>query len=400
MSAPFLSIIGIGEDGVAGLSEIARDAIRAATLVVGGARHLELARALITGEAEAWQRPFQASFPSILARRPAPVVVLASGDPFFHGVGPFLAALVAEGEWRCIPQISCVTLACARLGWAQNRTRVVSLCGPPVDTLARYLFPATRLLVLSADDTTPAIVALYLAARGYGASEIVLLEALGGPDERIRRATADGWDLAGPHKLNLLAITLRGPVSAALVPGRDDAAFEHDGQITKHDIRATSLAALSPLPGELLWDVGTGSGSVAIEWLLAHRSLRAIGIDRHAERLDRAGRNAAGLGVPHLQLVHGEAPGAFDGLPTPDAIFLGGGAHLPGVIEAASAALRSGGRLVANAIALETEAALIAAQSRQGGALSRIGIERLDNIGRMQAYRPAMTVTQYLWVKR
>ena len=400
MSAPFLSIIGIGEDGVAGLSEIARDAIRAATLVVGGARHLELARALITGEAEAWQRPFQASFPSILARRPAPVVVLASGDPFFHGVGPFLAALVAEGEWRCIPQISCVTLACARLGWAQNRTRVVSLCGPPVDTLARYLFPATRLLVLSADDTTPAIVALYLAARGYGASEIVLLEALGGPDERIRRATADGWDLAGPHKLNLLAITLRGPVSAALVPGRDDAAFEHDGQITKHDIRATSLAALSPLPGELLWDVGTGSGSVAIEWLLAHRSLRAIGIDRHAERLDRAGRNAAGLGVPHLQLVHGEAPGAFDGLPTPDAIFLGGGAHLPGVIEAASAALRSGGRLVANASALETEAALIAAQSRQGGALSRIGIERLDNIGRMQAYRPAMTVTQYLWVKR
>jgi precorrin-6Y C5,15-methyltransferase (decarboxylating) len=253
--------------------------------------------------------------------------------------------------------------------------------------------------VLSADETTPAKVAAYLSARGYGASRVTLLEALGGSQERIRSARAADFNLADPHRLNLLGLELQGPDDAALVSGRADSRFVHDGQITKHDIRAVTLAALAPKPGALLWDIGTGSGAIAIEWLLAHPRNQAIGIDRNAERLARAGENARSLGVPELRLIEAEAPAILAELPKPDAIFLGGGAHLPGVIEAASAALRPGGRLVANAIALETESALSAAFFRQGGTLSRISVERIDQVGRMSAFRPAMAVTQYVWTK-
>jgi len=399
MSGPFLSIIGIGEDGVAGLSPVAQTALREAQLVIGGARHLALADTLITGTAETWPRPIQSAIARIQAARATKVAVLASGDPFFYGVGKMLAEAFQPSQWRCFPGISSVALACARLGWAQNEVEIVSLCGRPLAHLARVLWHGAKLMVLSEDASTPRTVADFLAARGFGHSEITLLEALGGPEERIRTRVAGNFDLVECNTLNLLAITLHGGPNAALVPGRHDSLFAHDGQITKHDIRAITLAALAPRPGALLWDVGTGSGSVAIEFLLAHRSTRAIGIDRNAERLTRAGQNAQTLGVPELQLLQGEAPAAFNNLPTPDAIFLGGGAHLPGVIAAASAALASGGRLVANAIALDTQAALIAALARQGGTLSRIGVERLDKVGRMQVLRPAMTVVQYVWIK-
>jgi precorrin-6Y C5,15-methyltransferase (decarboxylating) len=402
MTMPFLSIIGIGEDGTGGLSQAAKDCISAASLVIGGARHLALARTLIHGETETWTKPMEAALPRILARRPAKVAVLASGDPFFHGVGTLLSENIPAGEWHCIPAISCRSLACARLGWKQQTTQVVSLCGHPIDHLAPALFPGRRLLVLSSDEATPAAVAAYLSERGFGPSRITLLEALGGPHERIRHATAAGFDLAEPNRLNLLAIELEATQDAAiasLVPGRPDDAFDNDGQITKYDIRAITLSALAPTPGALLWDIGSGSGSIAIEWLLTHPANRAIAIDRHQERLTRAGDNARRLGVPELRCVLGDAPTILGDLPMPDAIFLGGGAHLPGMIEAASAALRPGGKLVANAIALETETALAQAFRAQGGTLSRIAIERLRHVGRMSAFRPAMTVTQYVWVK-
>ncbi len=399
MTNPFLSIIGIGEDGVDGLTPKARACISNASLVIGGVRHITLAQSLIRGAHETWPSPIKTALPLILGHRPNSVAVLASGDPFFNGVGTLLAENLQPHEWHCIPAVSSVSLACARLGWAGQHTPMLSLVGHSLHNLAGHLFPGTRLLVLCADDTTPAKVAAFLTARGFGASRINVLEALGGPDERIRHRSAAGFDIDNPHRLTLLALELEGPPSAALVPGRPDDVFAHDGQITKHEVRAATLAALAPIPGALLWDVGTGSGSVAIEWMLAHKRNRAIGIDRHAERLARAGENAQRLGVPGLRLVNGEAPAALHDLPTPDAIFLGGGAHLPGVIQAARDALRRGGRLVANAIALETEAALISAFRQQGGNLTRISVERIDQVGRMSAYRPAMTVTQYIWVK-
>ena len=399
MTSPFLSIIGIGEDGIDGLNPQARACISAASLVIGGARHLALARPLITAEAQIWPAKLRDAVPRILAHRPNKVAILASGDPFYNGVGSLLADSFAREEWHCIPHVSSVALACARLGWPGQHIPVVSLVGHPIERLARMLFAGARLLVLSTDETTPGKVAAYLAQKGYGTSRITVLEALGGPDERIRASAAANFDVTEPNRLNILALELEGPSRAALVPGRADDHFGHDGQITKHDIRALTLAALAPYPGALLWDVGTGSGSIAIEWLLTHPRNQAIAIDRHAERFAQAGANARNLGAPEIKLVHGEAPAVLADLPTPDAIFLGGGAHRPGMIEAACTALRSGGRLVANAIALETESALSAAFFRQGGTLSRIGISRIDQVGQMAAYRPAMAVTQYVWIK-
>ena len=401
MTGRWLTILGIGEDGVTGLSPAARALLEAAALVVGGARHLALADSLIGGARLAWPSPIAAAIPAILARRPAAVVVLASGDPHSYGVGTLLAEHVAVAETRCLPAPSAFSLACARLGWALQDCATVSFCGRPVAALAPLLQPGGRVLALSADAATPATVAGYLAARGFGGSTLHVLEALGGPGERIRSAAA--VDYRGEaHPLNMLAIEVAASPGARVIPlnaGLADALFEHDGQITKSEIRAVTLAALAPRRGERLWDVGCGSGSVGIEWMLRHPANRAIGIEENPVRAERAARNAASLGVPGLRLVGGAAPGALAGLPRPDAVFVGGGAHAAGVLDAAWQALGPDGRLVANAITVESEAALLAARARLGGMLTRLAVERLDTVGRLHGYRPAMTVTQFVAVK-
>ncbi len=398
---PFLSILGIGEDGIAGLAETARDLLRRAALVIGGARHLSLADPLITGERMVWPSPIAAAVPAILARRPDPVVALASGDPFCFGVGTMLAAAVPAGEWLCLPAPSSFSLACARLGWSLQDVATISFCGRPVEALAPLLHPGTRVLALSADATTPARVAALMAVQGFGPSRITVLEALGGPRERIREATASGFALADIQALNLLAIEVKAGAEARILPlsGLEDDAFQHDGQITRQEIRAVTLAALAPRRGALLWDIGAGSGSIAIEWLLRHNSNRAIGIERNAERLARAAANATRLGVPSLHLVQGSAPAALDGLPAPDAVFIGGGAQAEGVMETGWTALRPGGRMVINAVTIETEALLFVAWRRLGGTLTRIGVERLDAIGSMHGFRPGMTITQWAATK-
>ncbi len=392
MTTPWLAILGINEDGA--LSPEAAALLGAAALVMGGARHLDLAAPLIRGERAAWPSPIAGTVPAILARRGTPVAVLASGDPLWFGVGSLLLRHVPAHETRVIPSPSCFALAAARLGWALQDTACLSCCGRPVEALRPHLHRGARLLVLSADADTPGAVASLLQARGFAASALHVMEALGGPRERVRAAGTDALP-DGIGSLNLLAIEVAGAPGLPLAPGLDDGLFEHDGQITKREVRALTLAALAPRPGELLWDVGCGSGSVGVEWMLRHPSCRALGIEARPERAARARRNAATLGVPGLRVVDGEAPAALAGLPLPDAVFLGGGAHRPGVIDAAWAALRPGGRLVANAVALATEAALAAAQARLGGTLLRIGLERLDQVGGMAAYRPAMTVTQW-----
>lgn len=402
MTGLWLTLVGIGEGGVADLGQDAQQRIQAAELVVGGKRHLALAESLIRGQAMAWPSPLDQGLTQILERRGSPVVVLASGDPFHFGVGARLAQAVPAAEILCIPTPSAFSLAAARLAWSLPDLACVTLCGRPLETLAPHLQPGRRLLVLSADETTPGKVAAYLTGRGFGDSQIHLLEALGGPDERQRQTRAKNFWIADANRLNLLGIEVAAAPDALIIPtapGLDDALFESDGQLTKREVRAVTLSSLAPRAGELLWDIGCGSGSIAIEWLLRHPANRAIGIEPNETRRANATRNAANLGVPRLELVEGSAPEALAGLPTPDAIFVGGGGSGEGVLEAAWSALPPGGRLVANAVTIETENTLSQCFSRLGGTLNRLSLERADSVGRFHAFRPAMTVTQWSCVK-
>ncbi|MFT9360302.1 MAG: precorrin-6y C5,15-methyltransferase (decarboxylating) subunit CbiE [Acetobacter okinawensis] len=397
--APWLSVIGVGEDGLSGLSGTARDLIAQAEYVFGGARHLALVAPLPQGVCTAWPTPFSEGVRQVLALRGRQVVVLASGDPFFYGVGGVLARSLGVGEMLCLPAVSSVALACARLGWAREQCHVVSVCGRPVERVRPFLQPRARLLVLSADATSPRLLAEWLVDLGLGAVRCHVLEALGGANERCRSFVAEDGPPPDMGALNLLALEVPANVSALCLPrcaGLPDSCFEHDGQLTRQDIRALTLSALAPRAGELLWDIGGGAGSVSIEWMLAAPECRAITIESVAERAARIMRNAQALGVPDLQVVQARAPQGLDGLDTPDAIFVGGGASRAGVLEQAWAALRPGGRMVVNAVVVETENRLLQAVREWGGRLTRLSIARLDAVGGFHAFRPAMTVTQWV----
>jgi len=371
-------------------------------VIFGGARHLELAASLITGEAHVWASPFERSINAILALRGSPVVVLASGDPFFFGVGATLARRIDPAEMRVLPFPSSFSLAAAKLGWALQDTITVSLHGRPVDLIRPHLHPGARILALTSDGKGPVALARLLVESGFGQSILTVLEALGGSDERVTRQIAAEFSQFDVHALNICAVEVVAEGGARILSfagGLDDALFEHDGQITKREIRALTLSALAPRRGELLWDIGAGSGSIAIEWMLTDPSMRALAIEVSAERVARIGRNAARFGVPGLDIVHGVAPDVLSGLTPPDAIFIGGGGSGDGVMDAAMAALREGGRLVANAVTTEMEAVLLASHARFGGTLIRIDIARASPVGAMTGWRPAMPVTQWSWTK-
>ncbi|MDQ0303042.1 precorrin-6y C5,15-methyltransferase (decarboxylating) subunit CbiE [Ancylobacter polymorphus] len=398
----WLTLVGIGEDGLAGLSPAARVAVEAAEIVFGGARHLALAGDAVKGEARVWPSPFARGIDAVLALRGRNVCVLASGDPFLHGVGATLARHVPAEEMRVFPAPSAYSLACARLGWPLADVTCLTVHGRSLDLVRAHLHPGRRLLVLTSDAAGPGEIARLLVESGFGGSHLTVLEALGGPRERVRRTVAEGFALDDIDPLNLVAVEVAAGEGARILaraPGLPDALFAHDGQLTKREIRAVTLSALAPRRGELLWDIGAGAGSVGIEWMLADPSLAAIGIEEHPERAARARRNAAALGVPGLEIVEGRAPEALSGLPAPDAIFLGGGAGDEGVMDAALAALKPGGRLVANAVTLETEALLIARHAALGGDLTRLSIARAVPVGGLTGWRPAMPVTQWSWVK-
>jgi len=398
----WLTIVGIGEDGLVGLGEAARGAISSAEFVFGGARHLELAAAAIKGEPRAWVTPFSESVDAILALKGRKVCVLASGDPFHHGVGATLSRHVDASQMRVFPHPSSFSLAAARLGWPLQDIATLSLHGRPLDLIRPHLHPGARILALTSDEHGPAALAQLLVEAGFGISIVTVLEALGGPDEKIRSGVAMSFDLADIDPLNICAISvvaLPGARVPPFAPGLDDDFFEHDGQITKREVRALTLSSLAPRLGETLWDIGAGSGSVAIEWMLAHPSLRAVAIEADPERAARISRNAGQFGVPHLQIVVGKAPEALADLPAPHAIFIGGGGTDPGVLDAAIAALRPGGRLVANAVTLELEALLLARHADLGGSLTRIAVSRAGAVGTMTGWRPAMPIMQWVWVK-
>jgi precorrin-6Y C5,15-methyltransferase (decarboxylating) len=395
--APWLTLIGIGEDGRAGLCAAALAALDDAELVIGGARHLALAGPL-SGETRAWPSPLSDAIPAILMERGRKVCVLASGDPLHYGVGVNLAAAMLPGAMRVFPHPSAFSLACARLGWAQQDCALVSLHGRPLEKIVLHLQPGARVLALSWDETTPGNLAMLLTERGFGTSAMTVLEALGGPRERIRGTLAADFALEGIVPLNLIAVEVAAGRDARILPlacGLDDDWFAHDGQISKADIRAITLSGLSPRAGELLWDIGAGSGSIGIEWCLRHPRNRAIAIEAKPERAARIAANATALGALPVTIVEGPAPAGLAGQPAPDAVFIGGGITEPGVFEAAWAALKPSGRLVANVVTLEGEARLAALFEAHGGTLRRIGVSHLDQVGTMHGWRSAMPVTQW-----
>jgi precorrin-6Y C5,15-methyltransferase (decarboxylating) len=309
---------------------------------------------------------------------------------------------VKAQEMHVIPAPSAFSLAAARLGWALQDVETISLHGRPLDLFRPLLHAGTRILALTSDSEAPAAIARLLTELDFGASRLTVLEALGGPNEKRRAVRADAFDLENINPLNVLAIEVDSTSDPRVLPlasGLADHLFEHDGQITKREVRAVTLSALAPRRGELLWDIGAGSGSIGIEWMLSHPSMRAIAVEADPTRAVRIRRNASHCGVPGLVVVEGSAPKALAGLDTPDAIFIGGGGSDDGVLETAIEALRPGGRLVANAVTLEMEALLLSRHASFGGDLIRIALSRVTPVGSMQAWRPAMPVTQWTWVK-
>ncbi|MGW9075513.1 precorrin-6y C5,15-methyltransferase (decarboxylating) subunit CbiE [Streptomyces kronopolitis] len=409
-----LCVVGIGADGWDGLPAVSRDALGAAEVLIGGGRQLALLPDECGGVRVPWPSPLRPAVPGLLdAYAGRRVCVLASGDPMFHGIGRTLTEVLAERAGRdgaggpgpglrILPHPSSVSHACARLGWPVEDTEVVTLVGRPAENLVRALYDGRRVLVLSAGADTPAEVAALLRDHGFGPTRMRVLEQLGGARERIAEGVAEGWDLPPGDALNVLALDcVRAPGTPHLstVPGLPDDAYAHDGQLTKRHVRAATLAALAPAPGELLWDIGSGSGSIAVEWLRAHRSCRAVGVERDPARAARIGRNAGALGVPGLRVVTGSAPEALAGLPVPDAVFIGGGLTAPGLLDACWAALPVGGRLVANTVTLESEALLAERYRRHGGELVRLAVSHAVPVGGFTGWRQAMPVTQWSVVK-
>jgi precorrin-6Y C5,15-methyltransferase (decarboxylating) len=393
---PWLAIIGIGEDGFAGLSAAARTLVETAETLVGGERHLAM---VPSGAAErlVWQRPLTDTIGAIAARRGRRVTVLASGDPLWYGVGAVLARHFPRDEMTVLPQPGAFSLAAARLGWAIAECAALSLHARPLDTLRLHLAPQRRLLLLSEDGATPRAVARLLTELGWGPSRLTVFEHLGGPREAVFSEEARDWGERLTADLNTIALECRAGPEARPLPwlsGLPDDAFEHDGQLTKREVRAMTLAALAPLPGETLWDIGAGCGSIAIEWLRATESGAAVAVERNPDRAAMIARNAAALGVPSLQIVVGAAPQALAALDPPDAIFVGGGIAGPELLPAVWETLRPGGRLVANVVSLAGERVLLDWQAAHGGTLTRIAISHAEPLGMQQAWRPQLPVTQ------
>ena len=384
----WLSIIGIGENGLKDLAGASREALDRAEVVFGSPRHL----ALVDHPGKRpWPVPF--SLASLLALRGRPVAALVSGDPFWHGAGGSLAQELPSGEWRAYPGVPVPSLVAARLGWRLEEVTCLGLHAAPLERLRRHLTDGARLIVTLRDGAAPSALAGYLTALGFGSSVLHVMEHLGGPRERIRRHAAhDG--LPDFENLVACAIEVRGGKGLPQVPGLADDLFDHDGQITKRPIRALALSALAPRAGELLWDLGAGSGSVGIEWLLSHPRNRAVGVERDPARAARARANALSFGVAHFDIREGAALELLPGLPAPDAVFIGGG--LDGaLLDAVWAGLPAGTRIVAHGVTLETESLLAGAQARLGGTLLRIELSQAAPLGGKRGWKASHPVVQW-----
>lgn len=400
MPDAWLHIVGIGEDGMDGLAPATRAVLEAAEVIIGGDRHHRLSDS-VTAERLAWPHPFDALIDTLRAMRGRRVVVLATGDPLWFSVGARIGRSIPPADIVYHPQLSAFQLAAARMGWSLADVETLTVHGRPVEQMIAFIQPDQRLLILTTGADTPGQIARFLSERGFGASPMTVLANMGGPEERRFDGTAETWDHVVPA-FNTLAVDCVAAPDAALmprVPGLADDLFQHDGTMTKQEIRAVTVAKLMPMRGALLWDIGTGCGSVAVEWMRAAHYARAIGIEPRADRRAMAAANALALGAPRLELIDGEAPAALQGLAAPDAIFVGGGLS-PEVFAAAWEALKPLGRLVANSVTLESEATLLALYKAHGGQLAKLSVARAEPVGGLTGWRPAMPVTQWSLVKR
>jgi len=395
--AAAVTVVGIGDDGWDGLTETARAALQQAPMIVGSTRQLGLLPDLGVRR-QPLPSPLLSQLDDLVASNPG-LCLLASGDPMLHGLGATLARRLGAGRLRVLPAVSSVALACARLGWAGHEVDVVSLVSRPVEVVLPAVQPGGRAIVLCRDGGTPAALARLLADRGWGDSELTVLEHLGGEAEQVTgpvRATALGdgryADLA---VVALVGVPGREAVVLPRIPGLPDDAYESDGQLTRREARALALAALAPGPGQLLWDVGAGSGSIGIEWMRVDARCRAVAVERRQDRAERVRRNATNLGVPDLEVVCGDAPEVLPGLPGPDAVFVGGGVTADGLLETCWERLEPGGRLVAHAVTIESEAVLHRWQRAVGGHLVRLAASHAGPLGGFTAWRPALPVTHW-----
>jgi precorrin-6Y C5,15-methyltransferase (decarboxylating) len=394
-----IEVVGLSARGWGDLPERLRILIQQAEVLIGSPRHLDLIPRLPAQQRLAWPTPLREGLPTLLrsvsGRR---VVALASGDPLLAGIGTTLIEMLGTSAVRIHPAVSSVALARARMGWSEESTQSVRLRGDDLDRVRRSLFPGRRLIILSRDADSPAVIAQLLAEEGYGDSMITILGDLGTEAESRMELAARDWEGLAPT-LNVVCVSCVGHGEAAsLAPGLPDEAFDHDGQLTKRDLRASALGRLMPRPGELLWDVGAGAGSIAIEWMRCDPSCQAIAVERNLDRVKRIRRNAEALGVPGLEVRHGEAPDALASLPRPHAVFVGGGGTAE-TLNRSWVALRPAGRMVVHAVTQETEMILVDCWKRFGGELSRLSVENLEPIGRYHGWRPARAVVQWSSMK-
>jgi len=397
----WLSIVGIGEDGIEALPPASRSLIETADILVGGKRHLAMAgvdaRPRIT-----WATPLSSTLDEIISHKHKCVCVLATGDPLWFGVANSLVKRVPIDEMTIVPSPSAFSLACSRLGWALNDVDCLTLHGRPLQLLHSALAPKARILILSHDRTTPEAVADTLCDRGFGTSKMTVLEHMGGKNERLIEAVAEDWDAPDTADFNTIAVECIAGANASIrpgIPGLPDDAFIHDGQLTKREVRAITLANLAPFPGALLWDVGAGCGSVAIEWMRAAKNTRAIAFERDQARLQMIADNANALGTPFLEITSDTAPECLENADAPDAIFIGGGMTTPGVFETCWHALPARGRLVANAVTLEGEVRINELSCVHGGDLTQISVSRASSLGQYRSWRPFRPVTQWSVIK-
>ncbi|CAI9404031.1 Precorrin-6Y C(5,15)-methyltransferase [decarboxylating] [Nocardioides sp. T2.26MG-1] len=392
--------MGVGADGR--LDGAAADLVRQAEVLIGGARHLAAAPEVAGQVRRTWPSPLTDGLPALREElRGRRAVALASGDPMLSGIGSTLVRAWGADAVRVLPAVSSVALARARMGWSAEESVVVTLVGRHEARLLREIAPGRRILLLTSGAETPAVVAELLVESGHPDAEVTLLADLGSERETGAARPAAQWldvpvsDVPALHVLAVQIPVSTGPWRSAWVAGLPDDAFEHDGQLTKRDLRASALARLQPAPGQHLWDVGAGAGSIGVEWMRAHPTCRTTAVEADPTRAARIARNARALGVPDLTVVEGRAPDALAGLPTPDAVFVGGGATRPGVLGACLAALRPGGRLVVHGVTLETEQLLADAYRTHGGELTRLAVETAAPVGGFTGWTPARTVTQW-----
>jgi len=393
----WLTIIGIGEDGHDGLSATARHSLQDAAIIIGSERTLAMLPPL-KAERQLWPQPFSTAYEKVKSSAGHHTVLLATGDPMNYGVARKLFELLPREEIRVIPHLSAFSLAAAHMGWSLPDCDCFTIHGRPAANLEAFIQPDVKLLVLTQDETSIAEACRRLIARGFETSEVTVLENLGGPKQRATTFQANQNPDNNWSPLNTLAIHCKASKGAKIysrVAGLPDEAFEHDGQLTKRELRAITLAALAPAPDQLLWDIGAGCGSVGIEWMRSTRGCEAIAIEHNAERLAMIATNADQLGTPRLKIVAAPAPEGLAGLPRPNAVFIGGGISHAGVFETAWQALLEGGHLVANVVTVEGEMHLYDLQEKHGGEIIRVEISRMEMVGHLRALKPKMPITQW-----